>query len=177
MAVLPISIGASDAVSVNVTISSQNILNGSSINMTAAFDVGSNTLNNIRCGYTSPGGSALTSLTTYNIILKVFQIDSSLDSADRARLNLTSSGNPMLLNISPITFEDEKRTFYCVLQYYDGVGTLHTLNSQKTTLEHVYCTYLTRAYLGGGGGSRFVEFALLILINCQYLFDRFERMF
>ena len=125
----------------NATISSQNIRNGTSIDITAAFDVGSNTLNNIRCGYTSPGGSSITPLTTYNIILKVFQIDPSLDSAYRSRLNLTSPGNPMLLSISPVTFEDEKRTFYCVLQYYDGVGTLHTLESQKIILDNVYCKY------------------------------------
>ena len=129
-------VDAGDAVFMNATISSQNIRNGTSINMTATFDVGSNTLNNIRCGY-SPDGSVLTTLTTYNIVLKVW----NLVSAHSARLTLKSSGNPMLLNISPITFEDEKRTFYCVLQYYDGVGTLHTLNSQKTTLDNVYCKY------------------------------------
>ena len=133
--------GACDTVSVKATISSQNILNGTSVDLTATFRLGINTLNNIRCGY-SPGGSAFTTLTSYNIVLKVFQIDPSLDSAHRSRLSLTSSGNPMLLSISPITFDDEKRKFYCVLQYYDSVGTLHNLESQKITLDNVYCKYL-----------------------------------
>ena len=123
----------------NVIISSQNALNGTSIDLLASFRVGNNTMDNFRCGYTNPGGSLFTSLTAYNVVLKRVHIEPTLDSADRARLTMKSSGNPMLLNISPITFEDEKRTFYCILYYYDSVGTLHTSHSQKTTLDNVYC--------------------------------------
>ena len=131
-----------DAASVNVTISSQNVLNGTFINMTAIFDptIGSPLLRDLECGYTNPGGILFTPLTLYNSFIKRIQNKVlSSNTADIARLNITSTGNPMVLEISPIIFEDEKRTFHCVLHYYDRDGNPFNLDSQKITLDNVYC--------------------------------------
>ena len=58
MIALPIFTGSCDAASVNITLSSQNILNGTYIKMTAAYDptLGDRFFKELHCGYTKPGG-------------------------------------------------------------------------------------------------------------------------
>ena len=128
----------SDAVSVNLTLSSQNIRNGSSLTLTAEFDpaLGENALNDLQCG-------ADKRLTEYNRFLRKITINSRLSLNDSARLSITSSGSTMSLVISPITFDDEKKTFNCILSYYDPGGTLLTMVSRQHRLENVYSKLLS----------------------------------
>ena len=128
--------------SVNLTISSQNVKNGTSITLTAVSDppTGTADVNNLQCGYTEPDGTGFTQLTTYNSHpsrLRV-EVNTALPSSLHARLNITSARNPVILDISSITFGDEKRQFYCALQYYDASLNIFTMISQKHTLENVY---------------------------------------
>ena len=135
----------SDTASVNVTISSQNIQNGSLLTLTATCDpiVGANTFVDLICKYSDPAGGAPTDLTKYNFIKKQIIKDPSLTAYIRARVNITSPGNPMVLEISPITFDDEKRQFYCVLSYYDTDGNVQPpITSEKHRLENVYSEWL-----------------------------------
>ena len=139
------TIALSDAASVNVTTSSPNIQNGSSLTLTAAFDptIGEAALISMRCEYSDPAGGAPTRLTFYNALKKQIVKEAGLSAYITARVNITSNGNPMVLVISPITFEDEKRLFYCILRYYDPDGNLQPpLRSEQYRLENVYSKYL-----------------------------------
>ena len=80
-----------------------------------------------------------TSLTEYNNFKNMIMKNSALTAAESARLNITSAGNPMILEISPIIFEDEKRTFCGRLNYYDSGGTTQTTERQKFQLANVFC--------------------------------------
>ena len=64
------------------------------------------------------------------------EIKAGLDSSVTARLNITSAVEPMVLTVSPITFDDEKRSFFCELEYY--AGSIVTITSEKYILENVY---------------------------------------
>ena len=141
MIALPIFADSGDAAVVNLTISSRNVLNGTSIKMTAAYDptLGNRFFKELECGYTNPGGILFTSLTEYSSFNNRIETDPALTAAQSARLNITSTGNPMTLEISPIIIEDEKRTFYCRLNYYDSGGVARITESQKYHLENVYC--------------------------------------
>ena len=132
MGIPSIFVGPCDAASVDVKISSPNVLNGTSIKMTAAYDptLGNHFFKELECGYTNPGAILFKSM-----ILK----HPALTAAESARLTITSTGNPMILEISPIIFADEKRSFYCVLHYYDRDGNSFHVDSQKITLDNVYC--------------------------------------
>ena len=139
------TLASSDAASVNVTISSQNIQNGSSLTLTATFNRthGAYALFDLRCKFSDPAGGAPTDLTTYNYINRQIIKNPSLTAFDRARLNITSPVNPMVLAISPITFDDEKRLFYCALKYADADGNLHPdITSEQHRLENVYSEWL-----------------------------------
>ena len=132
-----------DAASVNVTISNQTIQNGSSLTFTATYDptIGQRTFNNLECDYTDSTGGSPTRLTEYSSFNSEIIIERSLSAADKARLNITSPVNPMVLVISPIMFSDEKRLFYCNLKYFDSVGNPLILESQRHRLENVYSKY------------------------------------
>ena len=71
-----------DAASVNVTISPQNIQNGSLLILTATFDpiVGANTLRDLVCKYGDPAGGAPTDLTAYNSFKKQIVKEASLSA-------------------------------------------------------------------------------------------------
>ena len=128
--------------SINVTISSQNVLNGASITLTAVSDPapGTDYINDFQCGYTEPDGTEFTQLTTYHTHpsrLRV-EVNTALPSSLQARLTISSARNPVILDITSITFADEKRQFYCVLYYYDASFNILVERSQKHTLEIVY---------------------------------------
>ena len=126
-----------------MTLSSQNVENGSSINITAKFDptIGSNFLRDMLCVYTHPGGG-ITRLTTYDSFYsKKIVIIPSLPASELARLSIVSSVNQTVLTISPITFEDEKRQFYCAVEYYPGLP-FSAIRSEQYMLENVYSKFL-----------------------------------
>ena len=134
--------------SINVTISSPDIQNGSSINMTAAFDptVGNSSLKDVIFQYTQPGGGTPnTRLTTYHIGAKQIIPALTLPASVSARLTIVSSGNPMVLTIAPITFDDEKRQFFCSLEYYIGLSAF-IIRSKQHTLENVYSKFLIQLF-------------------------------
>ena len=133
-----------EAASINVTISSPDIQNGSSINMTATFDptVGDVNLKDVVCEYTQPGGGAPnTRLTTYHTGLNQIVPSSTLTASESARLTVVLSGNPMVLTVDPIAFEDEKRQFFCTLEYYSGLPIIN-IKSEQHSLENVYSKLL-----------------------------------
>ena len=111
--------------------------------MTAAFNptLGDAKLNDVECGYTQPDGSGFTRITKYNSFLGKMEYYASFPVAERSRVNLTSSGNPVILTISPVTFDDEKRLFYCILISYNDDGTSQNTESQKQPLENVYSEF------------------------------------
>ena len=131
----------SDTASVNVSISSQNIQNGSLLTLTATCDpiVAASTFADLRCKYSDPAGVATTDLTAYNHIKRQMIKDPSLSAYNRARVNITSRVSPMILVISPITFDDEKRLFYCEIRYTDADGNVQpAITSEQHRLENVY---------------------------------------
>ena len=137
-----------ETASINVTISSPDIQNGSSINMTAAFDptVGDSNLKDVVCEYTKPsGGTPHTRLATYHAGVKQIIPSSSIKASESARLAIVSSGNPMVLTIAPITFKDEKRQFFCTVEYYSGLVAI-SKESEKHTLENVYSKLLIQLF-------------------------------
>ena len=137
-----------ETASINVNISSPDIQNGSSINMTAAFDptVGNSSLKDVICQYTKPGGGTPnTRLTTYHIGAKQIIPALTLPASVSARLKIALSGNPMVLTIAPITFEDEKRQFFCTLEYYIGLSAF-IIRSKQHTLENVYSKFLIQLF-------------------------------
>ena len=129
-----------ETASINVTLSSHNIENGTSMNLTAAFDptVGSALLSDVSCRYIQPGGSGYIAITRYNTVQKKIMVHTSLSSSQRSRINIMSSGNPMILTISNIIFADEKTSFYCHLIYYDSLGNFLSMESDNQILENVY---------------------------------------
>ena len=133
-----------ETASINVTISSPDIQNGSSINMTATFDptVGDVNLKDVVCEYTQPGGGAPnTRLTSYRPGFNIIIPAATLTASESARLTIVSTGNPMVLTIAPIAFEDEKRQFFCTLEYYIGIPAF-SVRSEQHTLENVYSKLL-----------------------------------
>ena len=139
------TLALSDAASVNVTISSQNIENGSLLTLTATCNpiVGANTFVDLRCKYSDPAGSTATDLTQYNFIKKQVIKDVGLSEYNKVRVNITSPVNPLVLVISPITFDDEKRLFYCDLRYADAAGNVQpSKESEQHRLENVYSEWL-----------------------------------
>ena len=129
-----------ETASINVTLSSHNIQNGTSMNLTAAFDptVGSVFLSDMSCRYIKPGESGYTAITRYNTVEKRIMFHPSLSSSQRSRMNIMSSGNPMILTISNIIFTDEKTTFYCHLIFFDNLGNFQSMDSDNQILENVY---------------------------------------
>ena len=137
-----------ETASINVTISSPDIRNGSSINMTVTFDptVGNSNLKDVVCEYSQPGGGTPnTRLTTYHTGLKQIVPAFALPASVSARLTIVLSGNPMVLTIEPITFEDEKRQFFCKLEYYIGLSG-KSIRSEQHTLENVYSKLLIKLF-------------------------------
>ena len=137
-----------ETASINVTISSPDIQNGSSINMTATFDptVRSSSLSDVLCQYTQPGGGTPnTLLTKYHTGVKYIIPHADLTASESARLTIVSSGNPMVLTIAPIAFEDEKREFFCTLEYYIGLSVFR-IRSERHTLENVYSKLLVKLF-------------------------------
>ena len=135
-----------ETASINVTISSPDIQNGSSIKMTATFDptVGDVNLKDVVCEYTQPGGGPPnTRLTTYHTGLNQIVPSSTLTATESARLTVVLSGNPMVLTVDPIAFEDEKRQFFCTLEYYSGLPIIN-IKSEQHTLENVYSKLLIK---------------------------------
>ena len=135
------TLALSDAASVNVTISSQNIQNGSVLTLTATCDpiVGASRFVDLVCKYSDPAGGAATDLTEYYFVRKHIIKETSLSAYNRARVNITSPVNPIVLVISPITFDDENRLFYCILKHADAVGNLQPfITSEQHRLENVY---------------------------------------
>ena len=133
-----------ETASINVTFSSPDIQNGSSISMTATFDptVGNSSLSDVVCQYTQPGGGPPnTRLTNYHNGANQMIPAATLTASESARLTLVSTGNPMMLTIAPITFEDEKRKFFCTLKYYVGLSAV-IIRSKQHTLENVYSKFL-----------------------------------
>ena len=130
----------SHAALVNVTISSQNIQNGSLLTLTATCDplVGASTFADLRCKYSNPAGRTPTDLTKYNFLQKKISKEPGLSGYKRARVNITSPRNPLVLVISPITFDDEKRVFYCIMNYYDADSNEQPVTSEQHRLENVY---------------------------------------
>ena len=138
-----------ETASINVTISSPDIQNGSSVNMTATFDptVGDSNFKDLICAYTQPGGGAPnTHLTTYHAGVQQIIPDATLAASESARLTIVSPFNPMVLTIAPITFEDEKRQFFCTLEYYIGLAVI-SIESEQHTLENVYSKLLINLFL------------------------------
>ena len=138
---LPLLVVSGDAASVNVTISRQNVQNGTSITLTAVSDppTGTADVNSFQCGYTEPDGSGFTQLTTYHSHpsrLRV-EVNTALPLSLQERLNISSARNPVILDISSITFADERRQFYCILHYYDASLNILIKTSQKHTLESI----------------------------------------
>ena len=139
------TLALSDAASVNVTISSQNIQNGSSLTLTATCNptVGANTFLDLICKYSDPARGTPTGLTKYNYIKRQVRKDPSMTAYNKARVNVTSTVHPIVLVISPITFDDERRLFYCVLSYGDAAGNEQPLiTSEQHRLENVYSEWL-----------------------------------
>ena len=144
------TLALSDTASVNMTISSQNIQNGSLLTLTATCDpiVGANTLRDLKCKYSDPAGGTATVLTAYNSFKKQIVKRTSLSAYNKARFNITSPGNPMILVFSPITFDDEKRVFSCTLEYYDPDGNFQTpITSEQHRLENVYSEWLLFSFM------------------------------
>ena len=136
-----------ETASINVNISSPDIQNGSSISMTATFDprIGNSSLKDVVCAYTQPGGGTPnTPLTTYHTGVQQITL-APLPASESARLTIVSSGNPMVLTIAPIVFEDEKRQFFCTLDYYSGL-TIFRIRSEQHTLENVYSKLLLKLF-------------------------------
>ena len=137
-----------ETASINVNISSPDIQNGSSVTMTAIFDptVGNSSLKDVVCQYTQPGGGTPnTRLTTYHTGVKQIIPALSLAASESARLSIVSSSSPMVLTITPITFEDEKRQCFCTLEYYVGLSG-KSIRSELHTMENVYSKLLIKRY-------------------------------
>ena len=138
-----------ETASINFTISSPDIQNGSSINMTAAFDptVGDINLKDVVCEYTQPGGGTPnTRLTSYDTRFHEVGPATSLTAFESARLTIVSPFNPMVLTIAPITFKDEKRMFFCILEYYNGRPAF-SIKSEQHILENVYSKLLIQLFI------------------------------
>ena len=129
-----------ETASINVTLSSRSIQNGTSMNLTAAFDptVGSGLLSDVSCRYINPGESGYIAITKYNTRKTEIIFDAGLSSSQRSRMSITSSGNATILTISNIIFSDEKTSYYCHLAYYDSDDNLLSMNSNTQILENVY---------------------------------------
>ena len=156
------TLALNDAASVNVSISSQNIQNGSLLTLTATCDptVGASTFVDLRCRYSDPAGVASTDLTQYNFIKTKVIKDAGLSKYNSARLNITSPVNPMVLVISPITFDDEKKLFYCLLNYADALGNVQpAITSEQLRLENVYSEWLLLQF--------YATFTICITILCN----------
>ena len=110
------------------------------MNLIAEFDptIGSALLSDMSCRYIQPGHSGYTTITRYNTVQKRVMFHTSLSSSQRSRMNITSSGNPMILTISNIIFADEKTTYYCHLIYFDNLGNFQSMDSDNQILENVY---------------------------------------
>ena len=137
-----------ETASINVKISSPDIQNGSSISMTATFDptVGNSSFKDLNCEYTKPGGGTPnTRLTTYHTGVKQIIPDSSLSASELARLTIVSPFSPMVPTITPIVLEDEKRKFFCTLEYYSGLAAI-SIESEQHTLENVYSKLLIKLF-------------------------------
>ena len=137
-----------ETASINVNISSPDIQTGSSISMTATFEptVGNSSLKNVVCQHTQPGGGRPnTRLTTYSTRFHEIFPDASLPASESARLTIVSPFNPMVLIIAPIAFEDEKRKFFCTLEYYVGRSAFK-IRSERHTLENVYSKLLIKLF-------------------------------
>ena len=144
------TLALSDAASVNVTISSQNIQNGSLLTLTATSDpaVRASTFNDLNCKYSDSTGGTATDLTQYNFRKTEIVKGSDLSAYDKARVNITSPGDPLVLVISPITFDDEKRLFFCVLKYYDADFNIQPpITSEQHRLENVYSKWLSLLFM------------------------------
>ena len=126
------------AASINVTFVKQSVQNGGAVSITAAFDptFGDVALEDVACEYTDPAGGVPIRLTKLNRIARQIVIPTP-PPPDSGRLSFSSAGNPMVLVISPVSFSDEKRQFYCILQYYNAT-TLLSITSKTYTLENVY---------------------------------------
>ena len=138
-----------ETASIHVNISSPDIQNGSSISMTATFDptVGNSSLSDVICQYTQPGGGTPnTPLTTYHIGFKQITPHADITASGSARLTIVSPFDPMVLTIVPITFEDEKRQFFCTLEYYIGLSVFR-IRSERHILENVYSKLLIQLFI------------------------------
>ena len=126
-----------------MTISSQSILNGSPLNVTAKFDptIGNSNLKDMICEYSNPRRGETTRLTTYHTVAQQIIFGASLSAHELARLKLTSSVNETVITVSPITFDDEKRIFYCSVEYYVGLLAFY-IRSDQHILETVYSKLL-----------------------------------
>ena len=127
-----------------MTLSSQNIQNGSSLDILAKFDpaIGTSNFNNVYYSYSISGEAGSKRLTSYLISRKRIVINSALPSSEFSRLTIASSANQTVLTISPITFDDEKRVFFCSLEYIVSGSILITIRSRLHTLENVYSKLL-----------------------------------
>ena len=137
-----------ETASIDVKISSPDIQNGTSICMTATFEptVGNSSLRDLICQYTQPGGGApITRLTSYRPGFNLIIPAATLTASESARLTIVSPFNPMVLTIAPIAFEDEKRQFFCTLEYYIGRPAF-SIRSEQHTLENVYSKLLIKLF-------------------------------
>ena len=126
-----------------MTLSSPDIQYGSPLSITATFDpsVGDPNLKDMLCEYTQPGGSSPNfRLTTYHTGARQIILATTLTPSESARLTIASSGNPMVLTIAPIAFEDEKRQFFCTVEYYVGLAA-SSIRSELRILENVYSKF------------------------------------
>ena len=109
--------------------------------------------NFIQCAlHFGPSFSTRIQLLVYNASINNITIFPYLASSEKARLHLISAYNPTLLDISPITFNDEGQMFMGFLQYnqsftLQGKAT-HRLDTIYSTprLEAVYSKYLSIAH-------------------------------
>ena len=135
-------------------LSSPYIQNGSTLRLNITLDPPVGDKNFIQFGLlVGPSGSTRIQWLVYNANINNITIAPDLASSEKARLHLISAYNPTLLDISPITFNDEGKMFMGYFQYnqsftYKGTAThrLDTIYSMPL-LEAVYSKYLSLANL------------------------------
>ena len=114
----PFILASVESASIDVGLSSPYIQNGSTLRLNITLDPPAGDRNLIQYGpLFSLSITTLTQLLVYNASINHITIAPDLASSEKARLHLISAHNPILLDISPVTFNDEGKMFLSYLQY------------------------------------------------------------
>ena len=123
----------SDTASINVALSRRGLRKASSARITANSSptIGSANFRELACGYTRQDGTGFITLAVFNRTATPSKmvIPASVTPSLKARLSVTLFMNKMVLDVSNMTLDDEKRKFYCNMTYAcSGVGLVSILS-------------------------------------------------